>query len=680
MRVIRLALVALCAALAGCAPLLSGPAPVPLSGEDRASLARLLEMGDRLVYDQGAVTAALSSPLAPVRRYATLAVGRVGGAGARETLVQLLADADTSVAASAAFSLGLLGDTGAVTSLGSLLADEVAREAPTVAGEAAAALAKIGTGPGHDALLAFLRSAPLTGEAARLAISPALLSFWRLPAGAPLAAPARWTASPDPELRWRAAHALARRPSPGAVALLLELARDRDVRVRALALRGITGAVTDSAGAREGALAALLAGTSDGDRGVRIQALRTLGGYAGERSVAALVAALGAGDGYLATVAAQSLGQIGPPARASAAELATLARSPALPVMVRTAAAEALGSVAPFAAEEVAGELAVLDSWRLRAAAARAYALVGPASRAELSELIRDPDPRVAAAALGAATQGSRVSGLRSILVEAVGHPNVGVRAVALGALAGWDDPSFLPLLLDAYGRAQRDRTNDAALAAVDALAGLRGAAPARAFFTRFSRSPDFTVRRRVAELFPQAAGRWGDPAPAGTRLTAAGYRGIVRDLVAPALAGRLPKAVVETGSGRFEVELLAARAPLTVHNFISLAEAGYFDGQEWPRVVPNFVIQGGDPEGDTSGGPGYAIRDEINRARYLRGSVGMALAGPDTGGSQFFVTHSPQPHLDGGYTVFGRVIAGMEVVDRVTVGEVIRSVKVVRR
>jgi cyclophilin family peptidyl-prolyl cis-trans isomerase len=92
--------------------------------------------------------------------------------------------------------------------------------------------------------------------------------------------------------------------------------------------------------------------------------------------------------------------------------------------------------------------------------------------------------------------------------------------------------------------------------------------------------------------------------------------------------------------------------------------------------VVPDFVVQGGDPRGDGSGGPGYAIRDEINRLRYRRGAVGMALSGPDTGGSQFFVTLSSQPHLDGGYTLFGYVTAGEEVLDRLIQGDRIESVR----
>ena len=103
----------------------------------------------------------------------------------------------------------------------------------------------------------------------------------------------------------------------------------------------------------------------------------------------------------------------------------------------------------------------------------------------------------------------------------------------------------------------------------------------------------------------------------------------------------------------------------------MALARKGYFNGLEIHRVVPNFVVQDGDPRGDGEGGPGYTIRDELNERPYLRGTVGMALEWPDTGGSQFFITHSPQPHLDASYTVFGHVVNGMDVVDRIKQGDV---------
>jgi cyclophilin family peptidyl-prolyl cis-trans isomerase len=130
------------------------------------------------------------------------------------------------------------------------------------------------------------------------------------------------------------------------------------------------------------------------------------------------------------------------------------------------------------------------------------------------------------------------------------------------------------------------------------------------------------------------------------------------------------PIADIETERGVIQVALFSDDAPLTVFNFDSLARAGYFDGQRFHRVVPNFVVQAGDPRGDGNGGPGYAIRDELNCRRYIRGTLGMALSGPNTGGSQFFITHSPQPHLDGGYTVFGQLLTGGEVLDRIVQGD----------
>ena len=144
--------------------------------------------------------------------------------------------------------------------------------------------------------------------------------------------------------------------------------------------------------------------------------------------------------------------------------------------------------------------------------------------------------------------------------------------------------------------------------------------------------------------------------------------------LVAPPFS---PHAYIETDRGVVEIELAILDAPLTVANFMALARKGFFDGTAIHRVVPDFVVQGGDPRGDGEGGPGYTIRDEINMRPYLRGTVGMALDWDDTGGSQFFITHSPQPHLDGRYTVFGTVVAGMDVVDRLAPWDVIRRVRI---
>lgn len=133
----------------------------------------------------------------------------------------------------------------------------------------------------------------------------------------------------------------------------------------------------------------------------------------------------------------------------------------------------------------------------------------------------------------------------------------------------------------------------------------------------------------------------------------------------------------LRTSKGAVAIRLEGAYAPITSANILYLARKRFFDRMPIHRVVPNFVVQAGDPRGDGSGGPGYAIPCEINTLRYRRGTVGMALAGKDTGGSQFFICHSDQPHLDGGYTVFGQVTRGMEVVDRLEEGDLILSTDV---
>lgn len=138
-----------------------------------------------------------------------------------------------------------------------------------------------------------------------------------------------------------------------------------------------------------------------------------------------------------------------------------------------------------------------------------------------------------------------------------------------------------------------------------------------------------------------------------------------------------MKKAVIETDKGNIELVLFDKDAPNTVKNFEKLANSGFYNGLKFHRVIPNFVIQGGCPRGDGTGGPGYTIKCEINHNKHGTGALSMAHAGKDTGGSQFFITHSPQPHLDGRHTVFGRVEKGMDVVNKIKQGDVMRKVSV---
>ena len=136
--------------------------------------------------------------------------------------------------------------------------------------------------------------------------------------------------------------------------------------------------------------------------------------------------------------------------------------------------------------------------------------------------------------------------------------------------------------------------------------------------------------------------------------------------------------AIFDTARGPIKVELYPDKAPLTVANFVNLAQRGFYDNLNFHRVIPDFMIQGGCPEGSGRGGPGYRFEDETkNGVKHERGVLSMANAGPNTNGSQFFITHIKTDWLDGKHTVFGKVIEGLDVVDSVAGGDAITSVKI---
>jgi peptidyl-prolyl cis-trans isomerase B (cyclophilin B) len=137
--------------------------------------------------------------------------------------------------------------------------------------------------------------------------------------------------------------------------------------------------------------------------------------------------------------------------------------------------------------------------------------------------------------------------------------------------------------------------------------------------------------------------------------------------------------ATIETNRGNIVLDLDPKNAPKTVNNFVFLARQGFYDGLKFHRVIPNFMIQGGDPTGIGSGGPGYRFEDETrdNPLKHETGVISMANAGANTNGSQFFITHSPQPHLNGKHTVFGKVVQGQDVVNAIRQGDVMNKVTI---
>src|SRR5437867_2911287 len=645
-------------------------------------IARVLAAADARACDGPLFREAPGYPETVVRRQAALALGRIGDPAAVDLLVAALSDSGAAVRAAAAFALGLVKDARAVEPLLTLVRAVPAAEQGLPQAEAVTALAKIGGDAGARALRLLLGSGTSPGVPTSVAQTSALLEAWRLGAqAAPVPALLAYAQAPAAPARWHALYSLGRLRVASGVPALLRGLQDQASLVRAIALRGVTRALTDSANfSPRDAAAAIRPLLTDGESQVRINALRALATFRDTAIAGVALPLLNDADLNVVVQAETTLGVLG----GNGAVEALRGRLASAVFAVRRQAMIALAQADSAAGAAAAVPLLTDGDWRWRRVAAEVFGAARDRSR--LAAQLAEPDGRVVAQALQALARVVPESdtGLAPRARELLAHEDPAVRSVAADLLARHPSVADIDRLVQAYRRAAGDPFDDARLSAVAALAAIaRSSNEARlAVATRFvsavPKADDYLVRRLAQERFPDAAEAWGPAAPIATGRTAEDYRDVVRRLVlhSPGAGGdSLARVTIETDRGTMVVQLFPAEAPLTVAAFLSLVDRRYFDGSRWHRVVPNFVAQDGDPRGDGWGGPGFVLRDELNPMRYDVGTMGMALSGPDTGGSQFFITHSPQPHLDGSYTVFGRVVSGFNVLAAITQGDRIRSI-----
>jgi cyclophilin family peptidyl-prolyl cis-trans isomerase/HEAT repeat protein len=643
-------------------------------------LATVLAAEDARNFQPTLFGSALVSPDSVVRRLAALGAGRIGDPAATSLVVPLLTDPDSTVRVAAAFALGLLGAPAGAGPLMDRITGTPGLDGPTAV-EAITALAKIGgrqVGTFFEGILA--GSVVPTVEDRRPLVTQAVLESWRLGPDAPVVSLLPFLEDTSVSLRWRSAYTLGRLRAPAAGNRLTVALRDPEAVVRAMAARSLTRSYVDTAGLAAKAVAQLLArAAADANPQVKINALRSLAGFEDSTLAAEIVPLL---DDPLSSVqvqAAQTAGELGGAEAARALARVAVANRP---FGVRREALIGLARVDSAGFTAASSRWRSSADWRERAAAAEGTAIAGPGPR---PWFLSDRDPKVIAAGMQAWS--AEVEGPDKALVAAarplVQHPDAAVRSVAADVLGRAAAPEDLTALLAAYRRSGRDSFPDAAFAALGALQAIGGSSTeargrvADEFVSSAPRPEDYLVRRWAVENWPELATRWGRATPIATGRSAQDYRDLVlRFIVAPDSLAR-PKVIIETDQrGPMEIELLGPEAPMTVANFLRLVDRRFFDGNRWHRVVPNFVVQDGDPRGDGFGGPGGAIRDEINRHRYDGPMLGMALSGPDTGSSQWFITLSPQPHLDGTYTIFGRVTGGLASLPRITQGDVIRTIR----
>ena len=658
---------------------------VPLAAQETnvETMAAVLAAEDARSFDEELLRAALANPDSSMRSFAAQSAGRLRDSRAIPLLVPLLRDRDSLTQTVAIFALGLIGDTAASQPLIERARDAVPVSVPAVQ-ELITALARIGGPTGASFLREVLSGSVFSGRADQPYImARATLEAWRLGKQAPVNELIGLASDPTPEIRFGAVYTLGRLRAKGAGPRMLDALQDlKAPDLRAAAARSLTKSYVDSTTLGADAVAdALARALSDVDAGVRVNALRALATFRQPRTARRVVPLTDDPNTNVQVQAVNALGEIGGPD--AIAELKRLAANGKGSWARRRETVLALAATDSAAFAPVGAKWAASADWRDRATVATASARFGGAA---LKPFVEDRDPRVVAIALQAwsnqvkTEDAELLAAGRSRLLAA----DAMVRSASADILARARMVSDVPQLVAAFQRAARDSFPDAAISVLGALHAIGGTSPEagatvdRAALTGFGNAQgDYLLREWAEQNWPALSQAWGGAFPVQTGRSMEDYREVVRRFLIPSSEFRYPKVKIDIDQlGVVELELFGPEAPLTVANFLRLVNRRYFDGMRFHRVVPNFVVQTGDPRGDGSGGPGGAIRDEINRRRYQAFIVGMALSGPETGGSQWFITLSPQPHLDGTYTVFGRVNSGEPVLLRVTQGDLIRTIR----
>lgn len=660
--------------LAGCAAPRDAPATRPGVGQPSFvdANALLLLMEDREELDLDAFGLVLLAGLEPggevLRARTALALGRIGDPRGNAALVSMLESASEEVRRNAVFALGEIA--------------EGAPPAPPARERILVSLADPDREVGRRAVEAAAKAGvPLEEVASRLIETPSQELLPRLlPSLFRFDAPGlvRWAEAgleeKDGELRRAAAFALGRVARPEGAPAMRRLLADGDGFVRAWSARGLgrCGAPAD--------LELLLPLLAESEEGPTVQALRAGRRLAQPARGAALPppAALAAWRARLLPLLADP--RPGPriaaleevvaflPDPALAARLAELLKSP-LP-RERELALLALAEAGDGRARSALARLAGDGEKSVRAAAVRAAAFLG--EEQVLAILADDPDPAVRRALLEVRLV--QEPGALAAADAALGDADFAVRSVALDWLVEHPQPE-LGRLAAAYGKAKKDRAGDA-----DALHSVLRALAAHALkrpadretvltlLESVAKDGDFLARRAARAALEELGATPPDLGPASAKPLDS-YRQLYQ-------LTRVPRfAELRTAQGAVRLEIDCPAAPRTCFQFFQLAAQGFYDDLRFHRIVPDFVVQTGDPRGDGVGGPGYALRDEIGLQHYDRGAVGLAHSGPDTAGSQFFITLSPQPYLEGGYPIFGKVVAGFEILPRLIQGDALLSI-----
>lgn len=622
----------------------------------------------------------------PTRERAAVALGRLPypelGREVTVALCTALDDPSSRVRAAAAFGLGLRGDRAAApallahwndadTSVRARIVEGASRiDDPRLRQEVLAALKDRANEVRCEAALAPHRWKEKQTPPEAALVDNALADSLRPAAGVEGAMPTA-AFEGDPEVAYRALFALARRKSERGRSSFHAALVSRDVRQRIYAIQGLAGLPPDPQGER-----LLREALADRDWRVVCETAQTVGRSPDAALVEALARLLDHPSSHVRRAAYEALGRLESDREAALKLLERASIDPSSSVR-----AAALVARARLEGDEFAPTLerhSIDKDAVVRAGVAAALAHLTPAIALPLLvELTADADLRVAGIAIESlgrhATSAARAH-LRALLAS----PDNGLRLDALLALRESQGPEDLPLLEACYKSSQGDIAPEIAYSAIESAAKLE-ASGVREMLKRACSHPSPYVRKRARELFAEHFPNEDVPNIAPPAPRSAVVPIAARD---PQELRRNPRVEIKTNRGSMLFELLADETPVHVHSFLELVRTKRYDGTIFHRVVPDFVIQGGDPRGDGNGGAswrGDALRAEFTPRKFARGSLGMPRNDdPDSGGSQIFVTHRETPHLDGRYTLFGQLKEGFDVLDAIEVGDVIQAVRVI--
>ncbi len=644
------------------------------AGRDKlAALAKMEEAGK---IDPAALEPLIADREPLIRARCAEVLGRIGDPSGVAYLASLMSDANDAVVTTAVYSLGLVGGAASLEPLKRALGEGSPAVKP-YALEALGRTALKAAAPIIDPWLRNFKSSIRAQAALALAFTGDSAAASELDA---------IVQDPDPRVDACAAYAMGRLGYREGIERLAAFLAHGDAEVRFRAVEALGRLKADDA------VLLIAPLTKDPNRWVAVKAAEAIGRIGSKKGAPALVELLASKDEYLKTLAVNGLAVVGD--KRQFEPIKPLLGDPS--AMVRRAA---LGAAATTGGDDARTYLLAAFEHGTSPEKSTALELLGKLGSSEdLLLLVKTLDTagdhlvrEGAAAGLGnwpkagelqepcgyQDTTGRKLTPVEALFEAANGGDWV-VASIAIESLGKVGPVEIVPDLIHVYDAHTSYNDGDRKLAVVEAIGSNVKKIDAEhaqefalgGFFARAAAEADL----RVAHAAAGAAAKFGiklEAAPSGT------WKRGTYPWGEPALPLGERKILITTARGDIEILLYGDEAPNAVKSILTLAGKGFFDGFNFHRVVPGFVIQGGCPRGDGWGDAGYLLRNEVNMHRYERGTVGMADSGKDTAGSQFFITHTAQPHLNGRYVIIGKVTRGMNVVDLIEEGDVF-SVKVV--